>query len=274
MISNIWLHPQTSLAGVLLGATVITGVLTQQGVSLGHAGAGTVASLIGAIATALLGLVARDPGDPKAAPSSTAKLGCWALISLLLVGTLPMTGCTSQVAQDIVNWTPALQAAVATTDATVELIDPAAAGVLAAATVAFDAGCQLVVAQAKAYLANPTASVLALLQQAVTTFQQSVSASVLAAAKIVNAQSQAKALTAVNGVATIVSAILALVLTISSKASTAAMAAAAGVKMSAVLPYLDRKQAARMVAAHYGESEHVAAVRVAYAADAMQEAGF
>jgi hypothetical protein len=160
-ISNIWNHPKTSAAGLLIAVVSIAGVLSQQGLTLGTAGTGTVVTLVGALATALLGLLAKDPGAPVSQPlsgpaSRQAKLGAWALIALLL--PLPfMGGCSgTTVAQDIVNWTPALQSAVVTVDSAVALLAPADAPVFAAATVGFDAASNLMAAQAKAYLANPT----------------------------------------------------------------------------------------------------------------------
>jgi hypothetical protein len=53
-------HPKTSLAGILLAMTTVLGVLQGQGISLGHAGTGTVVSLASALATAMLGLLAKD----------------------------------------------------------------------------------------------------------------------------------------------------------------------------------------------------------------------
>lgn len=53
-------HPKTSAAGLLLAVTTVLGVLQQQGVSLGHVGSGSVVSLGCALATALLGLLAKD----------------------------------------------------------------------------------------------------------------------------------------------------------------------------------------------------------------------
>jgi len=53
-------HPKTSLAGVLLGVTTVLGVLQQQGISLGHVGSGTAVSLASAMATAMLGILAKD----------------------------------------------------------------------------------------------------------------------------------------------------------------------------------------------------------------------
>lgn len=53
-------HPKTSAVGLLLALTTVLGVLEQQGISLGHAGTGTVVSLGSALATAMLGLLAKD----------------------------------------------------------------------------------------------------------------------------------------------------------------------------------------------------------------------
>jgi hypothetical protein len=53
-------HPKTSVAGILLALTTVLGVLQQQGISLGHAGSGTVVSLMSGMATAMLGLLAKD----------------------------------------------------------------------------------------------------------------------------------------------------------------------------------------------------------------------
>ena len=88
LISNIWNHPKTSAAGLLIAITTVAGVLSQQGVTLGKLGTGTVVSLASALATALLGLLAKDPVAPVAQPvgvrsSQQAKLGAWALIALL-----------------------------------------------------------------------------------------------------------------------------------------------------------------------------------------------
>jgi hypothetical protein len=174
---------------------------------------------------------------------------------LLWAVTVATTACTGQnVAQDIVNWTPALQSAVATVDSTAALIDPGAAPIFIAATVGFDTASNLLVAQCKAYLANPTAGVLAQLQTQVLTFQSNVNASVLAAAKIVDPASQQRALGAVNAVAAIVSAILALVASIS-KNTSAVAAQVVIVKTSQVREYLNDHQAARIVATHYGITE-------------------
>ena len=282
-IANIWNHPRTSAAGLLIAAITVAGVLSQRGVSLGHAGSGTVVTLIGALATALLGLLAQDPvlTDPvqsqasaSSSSSANARLGAWALIALLL--PLPFaTGCSAtSVAQDIVNWTPALQSAVATVDSTAALLAPVDAPIFTAATIGFDTASNLLVTQAKAYLANPSAGVLAQIQTQIVTFQQQVNASLLQAAKIVDPASQKHALAAIQVVATVVSAIFALVQSISSKAVVAHMADQSTIKLAAVEPYLDHAQAARLVAAHYSEALGLARIQVAQSEQIQLLAGF
>ena len=286
-ITNIWKHPKTSAAGVLIAVASVAGVLSQQGISLGKVGTGTVVSLASALATALLGLLAKDPepgsqaareqgGAPANAQAGvgTAKLGAWMLVALLV--PLPwIEGCTAAgVAQNIVNWTPALQSAVATVDSTAALLAPADAPIFAAATIGFDAASNLLVAQAKAYLANPSAGVLAQLQNQIVTFQQQINTALLQAAKIVDAKSQQHALAAIQGVGTIVMAILSLVQSISSKAQIAQMSGAAQVKLAAVERYLDESRSADIVASHYGEPVTVARAQVAQAMQAVMNAGF
>jgi len=284
--TNIWNHPKTSAAGLLIAVASVASVLSQQGVTLGKVGTGTVVSLASALATALLGLMAKDPesaGQPVVAQatqqvngsaSQQAKLGAWMLIALLI--PLPwMQGCTAAgVAKNIVNWTPSLESAVATVDSTAALLAPADAPIFTAATIGFDAASNLLVAQAKAYLANPSASVLAQLQSQIVTLQQQVNTALLQAAKIVDQKSQQHALAAIQGVGTIVTAILALVQSISSKAQVAQMAANSGVKLAAVEPYLNEGCAAEIVAMHYGEPVEVARAQVAQVAQAEMSAGF
>jgi hypothetical protein len=273
-ISNIWNHPKTSAAGLLIAVVTIAGVLSQQGVSLGTAGKGTVVSLASALATALLGLLAKDPEGNTPPNGSTAKLGAWALIALLV--PLPwIQGCSATTAaQDIVSWTPALESAVATVDSTAALLAPADAPIFAAATAGFDAASFLLVNQAKAYLANPSAGLLAQLQTQVVAFQQQISAALLQAGRIVDANGQQHALVAIQAVSTIVTAILALVQSISSKAAVARMAAEASIKLADLSPYLDSGQASRIVAAHYGEPLAAARLQVAQAVANEVQSGF
>jgi len=88
LFRNIWNQPKTSAAGLLIAVVSIAGVLSQQGISLGKAGTGTVVSLVTALATALLGLLAKDPEAASGqstrqsgAPNTSVKLGVWMLIA-------------------------------------------------------------------------------------------------------------------------------------------------------------------------------------------------
>ncbi|MGB7985035.1 MAG: hypothetical protein WCF54_07740 [Terracidiphilus sp.] len=280
-IKNIWSSPKTSITGLLIATVTIARVFSQQGITLGTVGNGTVISLLTGLATALLGLLARDPDSSpttssvteNASSNPTTRVGCWALIALLLLGAT--TGCSAQsVAQNIVNWTPTLQSAVATVDATAAVLDPAAAPVFTAATVGFDAASNTLVAQAKAYLANPSAGVLAQLQTAVITFQQQVNVALLQAAKITNPASQQKALADINVVATAVNAILALINSISSKAAVAQMAAQSTIKLASIEPLLDKDAAANLLASHYGEPVASARMQLSQAEVNAAQVGF
>ncbi len=71
LIQNIWTHPRTTAAGLLIALVSIGGVLTQQGITLGRAGTGTVVTLITALASALLGLVSRDPASASAGQATS-----------------------------------------------------------------------------------------------------------------------------------------------------------------------------------------------------------
>jgi hypothetical protein len=71
-LSNIWLHPKTSASGLLIAVATIAGVLSQQGITLGKAGSGSVVTLLAALASAILGLLAKDPGADSNGPRTNA----------------------------------------------------------------------------------------------------------------------------------------------------------------------------------------------------------
>jgi len=71
--ATIWQNPKTSVAGLLIATVTIAGVLSQNGVTLGKAGTANVVSLVAAVATALLGLLARDPAGPETQTAATPR---------------------------------------------------------------------------------------------------------------------------------------------------------------------------------------------------------
>jgi hypothetical protein len=273
-ISNIWNHPKTSAAGLLIAVVTIAGVLSQQGISFGKAGTGSVISLVTALATTLLGLLAKDPDASQPSTGQTARLGAWLLIALLL--PLPwMESCTAaSAAQDIVNWTPALQSAVASVDSTAAMLAPADVPAFTSATASFDAASNLLVAQAKAYLANPSATTLAQLQSQVVTLQQQINAALLQAAGINDSASQQHAMAAIQAVGTIVTAMLALVQSVSSRSAVAQMAAISTIKLASVQPYVDTTLAAETIAAHYNEPLAQAQLQIVQVEKVEINAGF
>lgn len=151
------------------------------------------------------------------------------------------------VAQNIVNSTPELQSAVTSVDSAAAVLSPGDATVFAVATAGFDAGAELLVAQAKAYLANPSAGTLAQIQVQIVVLQQQVNTAMLQVARIVNPASQQHALAAIQAVDTVVTVMLSLV---------------------------NERQAAQMVAAHYGEPVALAQLQMAQVERIQLDAGF
>lgn len=93
MFQNILQHPKTSIAGLLIGVLTVVGVLSQQGITLGHVGTGTGLALLGGLATAFLGLISKDPGASDG--SGVTKVG---LFLLCAISALTLSGCPSGTA--------------------------------------------------------------------------------------------------------------------------------------------------------------------------------
>ena len=70
--SNIWNHPKTSSAGLLIGIVSVASVLSQQGVSIGKVGTGNWVTMFGGVASVLLGLMAKDPGQAQPVTATDA----------------------------------------------------------------------------------------------------------------------------------------------------------------------------------------------------------
>ena len=187
---------------------------------------------------------------------------------------LLLEGCSpSSIAQQVVDWTPALQSTAATVASTVALLAPADAVIVNAALIGFDAATNLAVSEAKAYLANPGQSTLQALQTGVTTLQQQVNSALLQAAKIVNPKSQQAVTAAINAVATVVNSMLALILSIKGNTVAAAAKTAKVIRLRD-LPYSDQEQAVTIVAEHYRITRDEASIRVNGGEAAIWAAGF
>jgi hypothetical protein len=119
--SNIWKHPRTSIAGVLIAITTIAGVLTQHGITLGSIGTGTVVTLISALATALLGLLANDPTTSASAKVPNPPTTLLLVIFLLLIPAF----CTPVEAQTTTTSNAAALSFTAESEASVIHFDDA-----------------------------------------------------------------------------------------------------------------------------------------------------
>jgi hypothetical protein len=173
-----------------------------------------------------------------------------------------------------VNWTPALESTAATVASTITVLQPQDALLISGALAGFDNLADLTVAEAKAYLANPGQTTLQALQTGILTLQQQVNGALLHAARIVDPNSQALVTAALNGVATIVNSIIALVLEIKGNTVQAEAAKAAPlVRSSEVRKLYDPKLSAAIVAKHYGETIEQAEVQVAWGQQELERAG-
>lgn len=92
MFSNIWNHPKTTIVGLLAAAGTVFGVLSTQGVSLGHVGAGTGVALGSALVTALLGMLARDPSSGTGTAATALLLALFLTPALRAQTTTPTPG--------------------------------------------------------------------------------------------------------------------------------------------------------------------------------------
>lgn len=278
MLSNIIQHPKTTLLGIITLLTTVLPVLIAQGVTLGHAGTGSVVQLIGGVLGALSLALAKDPGATSIpdAPASrpTSNLRSLAIVALLMPLSFAPAGCTGpQVAQDIVNWTPTVISTANTVTSVVASLAPADAAIIGAATAGFDAAANLLSQQAQAYLAHPSSTALGVLQTQVTALQQNVNKALLAALSI-SSSAQQKVLAAIQGLATAVTAVLALVASISSSGAKANMTAAAVVKVAQIKPLLLSPASVDVIAVHYSVDHDHAFAMARGNLDALAAAGF
>jgi hypothetical protein len=183
------------------------------------------------------------------------------------------TACSaSTVAQDIVAWTPTLISTAQTVDSVVAGLDPANATLIIAVGQTFTAAATVVENQAKAYLANPSATALGQLQAQALAFQQQVNTALLNAFKVVNAASQKALALALNGAVTVITAILSLITTIKGTTLTPS-AINANVATAKVMPLINQEQSIQLVMAHYKISHRQAQMAFNLSVQRLQAAG-
>jgi len=169
--------------------------------------------------------------------------------TMLALGT---TGCTPQQQANaktaiaaIDQYEPELAVAVDTLSSTVAVFLPSDAALITAAQATFDATAAELKTLCDAYVATPNAGTLASIQSALTTLLNTNANQFLAAAHISNPQSVAAAKLAIGAVRTILLLMQGQLQTVQTPAQNAAAAAATTLKVSEVLPYLDRHRVER-----------------------------
>lgn len=189
----------------------------------------------------------------QSGPYST--LRAIAIVALAIAAMLPTQGCSgTSIAQDIVNWTPTVVSTANTLSSVVSSLAPADQAIIGLATAGFDAAANLLSQQAQTYLKNPSATALGQLQAQVTAFQQNVNAALLKTLQLSQA-AQARVLVLIQALATGLTAIIALVASISKPAAKAQMQAAAVIKTSRIEPLLLTPADIDLVAVHYQVSD-------------------
>jgi len=197
-----------------------------------------------------------------------------ASIVCLWAAMITTTGCTgTTVAQDIVSWNPTIQSTAATVAAAVSILQPQDAILVAVALAGFKGAGDLCVAEANAYLANPGASTLQLLQAAVVAFEQQINASLLAAARIVDPKSQQIVVAALGAVGAAINAVLALIAGIKGN-TLAAMGVKTKVKISQVKHLYNPSAVNMEIAAHYQISQQYAGIAVRDNTQMLMAMGF
>ena len=197
-----------------------------------------------------------------------------ASIVCLWASMITTTGCNgTTVAQDIVNWNPTIQSTAATVAAAVSILQPQDALIVAVALAGFKGAGDLCVAEANAYLANPGASTLQLLQAAVVAFEQQINASLLAAARIIDPKSQQIVVAALGAVGAAINAVLALIAGIKGN-TLSAMGVKAPIKISQVRHLYNPSAVNAEIAAHYQISQQYAGTAVRDNTQMLMAMGF
>ena len=197
-----------------------------------------------------------------------------ASIVCLRAAMITTTGCNgTTVAQDIVSWNPTIQSTAATVAAAVSILQPQDAILVAVALAGFKGAGDLCVAEANAYLANPGASTLQLLQAAVVAFEQQINASLLAAARIIDPKSQQIVVAALGAVGAAINAVLALIAGIKGN-TLAAMGVKTQVKISQVKHLYNPSAVNMEIAAHYQISQQYAGIAVRDNTQMLMAMGF
>jgi hypothetical protein len=168
--------------------------------------------------------------------------------AILLIACLVMTGCTPaqqqttlQVVTEINTHIPEVVAAAGTVAATVSALLPTDAAIIGVADTAFTAAAGTLQALTAAYIKNPTASVLAQIQTAITTLEATINTATLNATGIKDTTTQQIVLAALKGLLTVVTVVFALIAPTLTTAQLVDLRNQGTIHLARVRPYMDEQ---------------------------------
>lgn len=172
-----------------------------------------------------------------------------AIVALLLVCVMFLTGCTPQqkqttlqVVTEINTHIPEVEAAADTVAATVAALIPADAPLVGVSDLAFDTAAKTLQSLTAAYVATPTASTLVQIQTAITTLEGQINTATLTVAGIKNVATQQAVLAALKGLLTVVTVVFALISPTLTTAQLEDLRNSRTTQLARVRRYMDERQ--------------------------------
>jgi hypothetical protein len=169
-------------------------------------------------------------------------------IALALICAVTLTGCTPaqqqttlQIVTEINTHIPEVVAGAQTVAATISALVPADAAVIGVADTAFTTGADLLQALTASYLKNPTASVLAQIQAAITTLEGQINTATLNATGIKNVALQNTVLAALKGLLTVVTVVFGLLAPTLTTAQLVQLREKNTIHLAKLRPYMDQR---------------------------------
>ena len=176
-------------------------------------------------------------------------LGASVAVALLCAVTITSTGCTPaqqqttlQVVTEINTHIPEVVDGAATVAATLAALVPADAAIIGVADAAFTAGAATLKALTAAYIANPSATVLAQIQNAIATLEGQINTATLNAVGIKDTRLQNTVLAALKGLLTIVTVVFGVIAPTLSTAQLHQLRESGTIHLAKVRPYMDQQR--------------------------------
>jgi hypothetical protein len=165
-----------------------------------------------------------------------------ALCAVMIGCTAQQKQTTLQIVTEINTHIPEVVAAADTVAATVSALVPADAVIIGVSDVAFDTAAKTIQALTASYIANPTASVLAQIQTAITTLEGQINTATLNVVGIKNTATQSAVLAALKGLLTVVTVVFALISPTLTTAQLVDLRDSNTIHLARVRPYMDERE--------------------------------